>query len=163
MKYRLLFIVCSLLCFSELWAGPGKVVVKGADQNVCVYNSIRGRGRACFAPEKGMKETVILLPEKECGDLFYLISGDRTSWIRVLPDEMVTVDVRKKDWQFSGDSKAINRYLYQWTQKMFFGKPNALMYRVEMMFYQLPDRDKRIPDPKMFYTKEYIDWNHWGI
>ena len=158
MKYRLLFIVCSLLCFSELWAGPGKVVVKGADQNVCVYNSIRGRGRACFAPEKGMKETVILLPEKECGDLFYLISGDRTSWIRVLPDEMVTVDVRKKDWQFSGDSKAINRYLYQWTQKMFFGKPNALMYRVEMMFYQLPDRDKRIPDPKMFYTKEYIEW-----
>ena len=45
MKYRLLFIVCSLLCFSELWAGPGKVVVKGADQNVCVYNSSRGRGR----------------------------------------------------------------------------------------------------------------------
>ena len=43
-----------------------------------------------------MKETVILLPEKECGDLFYLISGDRTSWIRVLPDETVTVDVRKK-------------------------------------------------------------------
>ena len=41
---------------------------------------------------------------------------------------------------------------------MFFGKPNALMYRVEMMFYQLPDRDKRIPDPKMFYTKEYIEW-----
>ena len=40
---------------------------------------------------------------------------------------------------------------------MFFGKPNALMYRVEMMFYQLPDRDKRIPDPKMFYTKEYIE------
>ena len=158
MKYRLLFIVCSLLCFSELWAGPGKVVVKGADQNVCVYNSSRGRGRACFAPEKAMKETVILLPEKECGDLFYLISGDRTSWIRVLPDETVTVDVRKKDWQFSGDSKAINRYLYQWTQKMFFGKPNALTYRVEMMFYQLPDRDKRIPDPKMFYTKEYIEW-----
>ena len=82
MKYRLLFIVCSLLCFSELWAGPGKVVVKGADQNVCVYNSIRGRGRACFAPEKGMKETVILLPEKECGDLFYLISGDRTGYSR---------------------------------------------------------------------------------
>lgn len=158
MKYRLLFIVCSLLCFSELWAGPGKVVVKGADQNVCVYNSIRGRGRACFAPEKGMKETVILLPEKECGDLFYLISGDRTSWIRVLPDETVTVDVRKKDWKFAGDSKAINRYLYQWTQKMFFGKPNALTYRVEMMFYQLPDRDKRIPDPKMFYTKEYMEW-----
>ena len=158
MKYRLLFIVCSLLCFSELWAGPGKVVVKGADQNVCVYNSSRGRGRACFAPEKGMKETVILLPEKECGDLFYLISGDRTSWIRVLPDETVTVDVRKKDWKFAGDSKAINRYLYQWTQKMFFGKPNALTYRVEMMFYQLPDRDKRIPDPKTFYTKEYMEW-----
>lgn len=96
MKYRLLFIVCSLLCFSELWAGPGKVVVKGADQNVCVYNSSRGRGRACFAPEKGMKETVILLPEKECGDLFYLISGDLDFLVRVLPDETVTVDVRKK-------------------------------------------------------------------
>ena len=110
MKYRLLFIVCSLLCFSELWAGPGKVVVKGADQNVCVYNSIRGRGRACFAPEKGMKETVILLPEKECGDLFYLISGDRTSWIRVLPDEMVTVDVRKNKSLFvSVDTKDVFR------------------------------------------------------
>lgn len=157
MKYSLLFIL-GLFCFSELWAGPGKVIIKGAKENVCIYNSERGRGRAYFTPEKETKETVILLPEKECGDLFYLISGDETSWIRVLPDETITVDVRKKPWKFSGDSKAINRYLYGWTQKMFFGKPNALIYRVEMMFHQLPDREKRVPDPKTFYTEEYIEW-----
>ena len=157
MKFSLLFIL-GLFCFSELWAGPGKVVIKGAEENVCIYNSERGRGRKYFVPEKNMRETVILLPEGECEDLFYLISGDETSWIRVLPDETIMVDVRKKPWKFSGDSKAINRYLYGWTQKMFFGKPNALTYRVEMMFHQLPSREKRVPDPKIFYTKEYIEW-----
>lgn len=157
MKFSLLFIL-GLFCFSELWAGPGKVVIKGAEENVCIYNSERGRGRKYFVPEKNMKETVILLPEGECENLFYLISGDETSWIRVLPNETVAVDVRKKPWKFSGDSKAINRYLYGWTRKMFFGKPNALTYRVEMMFHQLPGQEKRVPDPKTFYTKEYIEW-----
>ena len=85
MKFSLLFIL-GLFCFSELWAGPGKVVIKGAEENVCIYNSERGRGRKYFVPEKNMRETVILLPEGECEDLFYLISGDETSWIRVLPD-----------------------------------------------------------------------------
>lgn len=53
MKYRLLFIVCSLLCFSELWAGPGKVVVKGADQNVCVYNVAGEEGELVLPRRKG--------------------------------------------------------------------------------------------------------------
>ena len=26
------------------------------------------------------------------------------------------------------------------------------------MFHQLPSREKRVPDPKIFYTKEYIEW-----
>lgn len=158
MKFSILFMIFGLFCVSELWAVPGKVIVKGADSNVCIYNSIRGRGNAYFTPEKEMKETVIVLPEKECGDLFYMISGSETSWIRVLPGETVTVDVRKKPWKFSGDSKAINRYLYEWTQKMFFEKPNALTFRIEIMFHQLPDRNSRIPDPKLFYTDEYMEW-----
>ncbi|MDE7074486.1 MAG: TlpA family protein disulfide reductase [Odoribacter sp.] len=158
MRPGLWIVICGLLWCSDLWAGQGKVIVKGADENVCIYNSIRGKGRACFTPEKELKETIILLPEKECTDLFYLISGDRTSWIRVLPDETIVVDARKNDWNFSGDSKAINRYLYRWTQQMFLGQPNALAYRVEMMFHQLPNRDKRIPDANIFYTKEYTEW-----
>lgn len=153
-----IFLLLGIFCSGELWAGPGKVVVKNAKEQPCVYNSIRGRGRACFEPAKDQKGNVVIVPEEQCKDLLYLIADGHTSWIQVKPDETVTVNVSAKGWKFSGDGAKINRYLNEWTKKMYFWQPNMLTNRIQMMFHQIPASQKSTPDAASFYTPEYMAW-----
>ncbi|MEG2228286.1 MAG: TlpA disulfide reductase family protein [Odoribacter sp.] len=156
-KIKLFLFLC--LCISiEAIAGPGKVIVKGAKEPCCIYNSERARERRCFMPEKEQKGCVILLPEEQTKDLFYLIVGAKTSWIRVQADETIVVNVSKTPWKFSNDEQEVNAYLFDWTQKMYFGKENLLLQTVEQMFSQIP-RDSRVfSDPAIFFTPEYLVW-----
>ncbi|MEG2791886.1 MAG: hypothetical protein RSA98_09930 [Odoribacter sp.] len=156
-KIKLFLFLC--LCISiEAIAGPGKVIVKGAKEPCCIYNSERARERRCFMPEKEQKGCVILLPEEQTKDLFYLIVGAKTSWIRVQADETIVVNVSKTPWKFSKDEQEVNAYLFDWTQKMYFGKENLLLQTVEQMFSQIP-RDSRVfSDPAIFFTPEYLAW-----
>lgn len=157
LKMNLFLLLC--LCLSiEAIAGPGKVIVKGAKEPCCIYNSERARQRMMFMPAKDQKETVIMLPEKETKDLFYLIVGDKTSWICVQPDQTVTVNVAKTPWKFSGDEAKVNTYLYDWTQQMYFGKPNLLTQRVENMFVQIPRESRVYPEASTLVTPEYLAW-----
>lgn len=156
LKTKILILI--LLGGLDVWAQPGKVVIEGAQGKPCVYNSVRGRGRMVFSAPKEQEKSEIILPEEQCNDLFYLIGGNGTSWIQVKPGETVTVDMSKKPWIFSGDRKEINHYLRDWTQKMFFDKPNMLIDRIQAMFHQVPSEFRQITDTKLFYTPEYTRW-----
>mgnify|MGYP000796042369 FL=1 len=104
----------------------------------------------------------IVVPEKECSDLLYLIAGGMTSWIRVSPDETVVVNTDKLPWKFSGDEKQVNRYLYDWTQRFWFDRPNMLTGNLQMMFSEVPPVRKLWPQPAEMYTPEYLAWiNSW--
>lgn len=156
LKINVLLLV--LFCVLETWAGPGKVIVNGAEGKSCIYNSVRGRGRMAFVAPGDQAKDGILLPEEQCHDLFYLIGETGTSWIQVKPDETVTVDMSKTPWVFSGDRMAINHYLRDWTQKMYFEKSNALIDRIQGMFHQVPPGFRPVIDAKSFYTPEYVRW-----
>ncbi len=154
-----LSVLLLLLCTVKLLAEPGKVIIKGTKETPYIYNSNRGNGRLCFEPDTAQKGCVILLPEDQCKDLLYMIADGKTSWIRVLPGETVVVNVGKEPWKFSKDEAAINAYLYDWTRKMYFGKPNALVPIIQMMMVKgLPKGNNQMPDAEQFYTPEYMAW-----
>lgn len=157
LKIKIFLFLC-LWTFVEAVAGPGKVVVKGVREPYCVYNSKRTKEKKVFTPEKEQKGNVILLPEKECKDLFYLIVGEQTSWIRVQPDQTVTVDVAKTPWRFSGDGASVNSYLYGWTQKMYLDKSNLLLQRVENMMTHIPRGLRSYLEAAAYFTPEYQEW-----
>lgn len=156
-KLKLLILI--LFAVTELSAGPGKVVVKGTAEKVFIYNSYRGKERKMFSLKEEGKTPAIILPEEQCNDLLYIIGKNGISWIRVKPDDVVVIDMGKQAWKFSGDQAAVNRYLNEWTQKMYFGKPNMLTERVQsMMMSQVPAEYEQKVDISLFYTPEYAEW-----
>lgn len=163
MKRRsyILILVFLLACL-EVWADAGTIVVKGAKEQTCVYNRRKGRCRTSFKAEKTGKEFRISVPEEHCSDLLYLIIDGHTSWIRLQPDETIVINAGKLPWKFSGDEKQVNRYLYDWTQEFWFGKPNMLTGNVQMMFTEVPKERKIWPELAEMYTPEYLTWvNEW--
>lgn len=155
---RLKLLVLILFCVTELYAGPAKVIIKGTTEKVYIYNSNRNKERKIFTLEKEEKVPTVVLPGEQCDDLFYLIGKDGVSWIRVKPDNVVVVDMGKKPWKFSGDQAAVNNYLREWTQKMYFGKPNMLAERVQAMMFRIPAECNPNVDVSLFYTPEYVKW-----
>ena len=135
-----------LLACSDLWAGGGIIVVKGAGEKACVYNSLRGWERKIYRADKEGKEFRISVPEEQCSDLLYLVVDGHTSWVRLQPDETVLVHAGKLPWRFSGDQKQVNRYLYDWTQEFWFGRPNMLTGNVQVMFTEVSEKRRVWPE-----------------
>ena len=162
MRKSIIFMLLAFMSGIEALAGPGTIVLKGTGGQACVYNNLRGRDRACYRAKEEGKVQKIVVPEKECSDLLYLIAGGMTSWIRVSPDETVVVNTDKLPWKFSGDEKQVNRYLYDWTQRFWFDRPNMLTGNLQMMFSEVPPARKLWPQPAEMYTPEYLAWiNSW--
>lgn len=157
--YKCCFLIlCFLGICSDLWADTGTIIVKGAKKQPCVYNSQRGRERASYRGEKLEREFRIAIPEEQCKDLLYLVVDGHTSWMRLRPDETVIVNAGKLPWKFSGDERQVNRYLYDWTQEYWFGKPNMLVGNVQMMFMEVPKERKIWPEIAEVYTPQYMEW-----
>lgn len=155
-KFVLLMAACALFSM-EITAGPGRIIVKGGADNTVAFNSGRGRDRASFAAQNVDGQMVVTIPEEATGDLVLLASGDKASYVRVLADQTVKVDAGRDVWKFSGDQKAVNNYLYGWTQ-MFYERPHAQMISVRMMMRQLPERIRNFPDAAIFADPEYQKW-----
>lgn len=152
---KTIFLFIGLLTIFSAWAGPGKVIVKNSTENTCLNNGIRGRGSQTWLPQQVGREQVIEVPEQQCGQLLYLISGNRVSWIRVQPDQTVRVNLNDKKWSFSGDGKEVNRYLYGWTHTMYYGQPNGVTFMMNMMLHELPEELRRGPGPEHFSDPAY--------
>lgn len=157
MKQTILLLLMLSSIF-EAWAGPGKIIITGAKNKTYVYNNKLGRERKSFSAEKEKKETFILIPEEQCKDLLYMLSGDYSSWIQVKQDATIKVDMSRTPWIFSEDEAAINNYLYTWTQDFYFQKPNMLIYDIEKMYNFLPEKRREIPQAEQFYTPGYMIW-----
>lgn len=154
---KLIACIIAFSCGASLGAAPGMIVVEGAASNSVVYNSDRGQGQQTFRPETATSAAIFEIPDKECGDLLYLIHDEKASWVRVLPGETVNVDVGRTPWYFSGDQAAVNAYLYNWTQKMYHDRPNMLASNVRMMMVELPD-DRTLSDPAPLHEPGYAEW-----
>lgn len=157
LKNYFLISVFLLVC-PDLWAGAGIIVVKGAGEKACVYNGLRGRDRRIFRADKEGKEFRISVPEEQCSDLLYLVIDGHTSWVRLQPDETVLVNAGKLPWKFSGDQKQVNRYLYDWTQEFWFGRPNMLTGNVQVMFTEVSEKRRVWPEMAELYTPESLAW-----
>lgn len=155
---QIILILFMFVCISEALAGPGKIIINGPENQIYIYNNKLGGGRKLFTPEKGLKETIIFIPEEQCTDLLYMLSGDCSSWIQIKPDEEMRVDMTRQPWVFSGDEAAVNNYLYSWTREFYFKNPNMLIFDIEKMFNFLPDNRRTIPQTEQFYTPGYMAW-----
>lgn len=151
-------VLLILFVFCSIFANAAKVVVKGCNGPVYIYNSDRGEGRRYFQAENPGNIQNIEIPEEQCRDLLYFITDEKRSWMRVLPGETVEVMIGENDLEFAGDEAEINNYLYHWTQSFYFGKQNALLYRVQVMMSVIPMSKRGMPDVKEFYTAEYMQW-----
>ncbi|MDL2320101.1 TlpA family protein disulfide reductase [Alistipes sp. OttesenSCG-928-B03] len=157
MKKIAICFLTALSCGAAFGAAPGRIIVAGATPDVVIYNSDRGDGTQIYAPVIESGVSMFEISEEDCRDLVYLIDNNHTSWVRVLPGETVNIDVSRTPWVFSGDQARVNGYLYDWTHKMYFGRPNMLASNVQMMMIQLPE-SRTLSDLSPLHEPGYTEW-----